>query len=107
MRVWITVRLRKDATGTSLEALLRELDVLGCRVRLDLAEGCLHLSPPWPNLNWNLHGGLEDILRRYRSCLQRATPSVTPNPGAHAPEGRRAARRPGRAGGRHAPKHRG
>lgn len=77
MRVWHVIHLCDSASNYGLEALLRELDALGCRARLDLAKRRLAIAPPWPGLIWSLHGGLEGIRERYRACLEPAPPTVT------------------------------
>ena len=66
----VAASIVESARRERLEALLSELDRLGCGWRLDLALARLECRPPEQHLEWVHAGGFAGVLSAYRDCVR-------------------------------------
>lgn len=70
MACTVTTRIVEKARRERLEALLRELDKLGCGWRLDLAGARLACRTPKLHRAWLRAGGFAGLLSAYSDCVR-------------------------------------
>jgi hypothetical protein len=69
MGLTLVAPLREGAPESCLQALVNDLAVFGCHVRIDAERHQVICKVPFGSLTWALHGGFAGVLRPYAACV--------------------------------------